>query len=79
MIDVYRADHREIPEEPGDTGVPVRVVWGRNDAFFPPGAAALTEEIVGPDAFLEVPDATHWILLEEPELTGLEMVRFFGS
>ncbi len=79
MIHVYRAGSDDVPEERAETTVPVRVVWGRNDAFFPPAAATLTAEMVGPEAFVEVPAASHWILIEEPELTGREMVDFFAS
>jgi pimeloyl-ACP methyl ester carboxylesterase len=79
MIHVYRATSDTISEEHAEATVPVRVVWGRNDAFFPPAAATLTANLVGPEAFVEVPEASHWILLEEPDLTGREMVDFFGS
>jgi len=28
---------------------------------------------------MEVPDAGHWILHEEPELTSRQMIEFFGA
>ena len=79
MIHAYRAEIIEVPEDRGAVNVPVRVVWGANDAFIPPAAAAFTREYVGRDAFVEVPDASHWILLEEPERTSREMIEFFGG
>lgn len=79
MIHVYRASIIEVPEEQGEPTVPVLVVWGKSDAFFPPTAAELTAEFAGPDGFALVPDATHWILLEEPELTSQKMIEFFSA
>lgn len=57
----------------------IRVIWGSADKFFPPAAARLTAELVGADAFVDVPGASHWILLEEPELTVRSMLDFFAS
>ena len=79
MIHVYRATIVEVPEAQGEPTVPVRVVWGEDDAFFPPAAADLTAEFAGPGGSTLIPDATHWILLEEPELTSREMIEFFRS
>ena len=45
MIHVYRAPIIEVPEEQGEPTVPVLVVWGKSDAFFPPAAAELTAEL----------------------------------
>ncbi len=79
MIHAYRAEIIEVPEDRSEVKVPVRVVWGANDAFNPPAAAAIMREYVGLDAFVELPDASHWILLEEPERTSREMIEFFGG
>ncbi len=78
MIHSYRASRSMIPEAKGQPTIPVRVVWGANDAFFNPAAVAFTRDRVGSGAFVEVPDASHWVLLDEPELTSREMIAFFG-
>jgi pimeloyl-ACP methyl ester carboxylesterase len=78
MINSYRAPFVAVPDS-AVLEVPVRVVWGANDAFFSARAASLTSEIVGAEAFVEISDATHWILLEEPERTSWEMIDFFSE
>ena len=34
---------------------------------------------LGAVPLVEVPDAGHWLLHEEPELTSREMIEFFGQ
>jgi len=80
MIHLYRAP-QEPWSPPGDgaPAVPVRMVYGLEDAFIPRRHATLTREILGPDAVVEVPGAGHWILLEKPAFTSDVMVEYFGA
>lgn len=78
MLNVYRAPREQIPESKARPTLPVRVVWGEQDAFIPLAGAAFTARyLASPDDLVRVPDASHWILLEEPELTSREMIDFF--
>ncbi len=81
MIHGYRAEFREIrgvPED-GRPAVPVRLVWGEQDAFIPLEGGRLSAERLDPGATLFVPEASHWILHEEPELTSRVLIEFFGG
>jgi pimeloyl-ACP methyl ester carboxylesterase len=80
MIDWYRASFRYPRTLTGDTTVrvPTRIVWGMQDRFFETRMAKLSVDHCADASLLEVPDAGHWLLHEEPELTSNEMIRFFG-
>jgi pimeloyl-ACP methyl ester carboxylesterase len=79
MIHGYRAP--DVPltgmTPDGRPPIPVRLVWGERDAFLPRRAAALTEAYLPAGEVRYWPDASHWLLLEEPERVGGEMVEFF--
>jgi pimeloyl-ACP methyl ester carboxylesterase len=77
MINTYRSEWSELRDLPSVTPVPVRLVWGEQDAFQPLEAARLSERHLEPGAVLYVPEAGHWILLEAPELTSRVMSEFF--
>ena len=77
MINTYRAEWSELTDLPPVTPVPVRLVWGEKDAFQPLAAARLSERYLEPGAVRYVPEASHWILMEEPELTSRAMIEFF--
>jgi pimeloyl-ACP methyl ester carboxylesterase len=64
----------------GDTTVrvPTRIVWGMQDRFFETRMAKLSVDHCADASLLELPDAGHWLLHEEPELTSNEMIAFFG-
>lgn len=81
MIHAYRHDwpkggatHMDAPAP-----VPVRLVFGVRDAFIPPAAMRLSGRYAGEGAVREIPDATHWVLLEEPELTSRMLIQFFEA
>jgi len=80
MINVYRAPFRSEPiPEDSRPRVPVRFVHGGRDAFMPREASRITAEVIGEGAVIELPEASHWLLLEEPERIGALLVEFFGS
>lgn len=78
MINVYRADWEPValPED-GRPGVPVRFVAGGKDAFIPPAAVEVTAGFLPHGAVVELPEASHWLLLEDPEEIGRLLVEFF--
>ena len=80
MINVYRSGFRREPlPEDGQPPVPVLYVFGGRDAYMPRAASEITAELLGQDAVVELPEASHWLLLEEPERIGQLMIAFFGK
>lgn len=79
MINWYRAAFRYPVEVAEDSvvQVPTRVVWGMQDRYFDPRMARLSLERCRTASLLEVPNAGHWLLHEEPELTSQQMIEFF--
>ena len=81
MLNWYRAAVRRRPERLADkrVHVPTLIIWGRKDL-------ALSEAMVQPSADLcdevvivELPEATHWVLHDEPEVTQGLLVDFLTS
>ncbi len=80
MINVYRSGFRRQPlPEDGKPPVPVHYVFGGRDAYMPRAASELTAEVLGKNAVVELPEASHWLLLEEPERIGQLLSDFFGE
>ena len=78
MINVYRSGFRRgsLPDD-AKPGVPVRYVFGGHDAYIPRAASLITADLLGHAAAVELPEAGHWLLLEEPERIGGLLVDFF--
>jgi pimeloyl-ACP methyl ester carboxylesterase len=49
------------------------------DRFFDPRLGQINARHCTDASLMEVPDAGHWILHEEPDLTSGEMIRFFET
>src|SRR5262245_31448018 len=81
MINWYRASSRYPYSASGDGRVrlPTRIVWGMKDAFFESRMARLSAQHCSDVSVLEVANAGHWILHEEPELTSRQMIDFFRA
>jgi len=80
MLEVYRADWAPVALPPdGKPSVPVRYVTGSNDAYIPKAAVEVTAEYLPPGAVVELPEASHWLLLEEPTRVAALMLEFFGA
>jgi pimeloyl-ACP methyl ester carboxylesterase len=81
MINWYRAAFRYPVEVPDDSvvRVPTRIVWGMQDRFFESRMAQLSLKYCANATLVEVPNAGHWLLHEEPELTSREMIQFFRA
>ena len=81
MIHGFRAPDAPLAGMTADgrPPLPVRVVWGERDAFVPRKGATLTEAYLPPGEVRYWPDASHWLLLEEPERVADEMIAFFGE
>ncbi len=81
MLNTFRAPEVAIEGTPTDLrpSIPVRIVWGERDAFVPRESATLTEPLLPAGAVHYLPEASHWLLLEEPEETARQMIEFFGA
>lgn len=81
MVNWYRAIYRYPHAVTGDgqVQIPVRIVWGMRDRFFESRMGRLSLQHCAHATLVEVPDAGHWLLHEEPELTSREMIEFFGQ
>jgi pimeloyl-ACP methyl ester carboxylesterase len=78
MINVYRSGWEEVPlPADGKPSVPVRFVSGAHDAFVPEAAVDVTAEFLPAGEAFELPELSHWLLLEDPgQITAL-MLAFF--
>ena len=56
---------------------PALLVWGMRDRFFESRMGALSVRHCADASLVELPDAGHWLLHEEPERTSREMIEFF--
>lgn len=81
MVNWYRAAFRHPYRVAGDglVRMPVRLVWGMNDAFFAKRMLGLSARHCADATVVELPEATHWLLHEEPDRTSREMIDFFRS
>jgi len=80
------------PPTPGDPGprrlvlraqdfmvrVPTLVIWGEQDRALLPGCLQGLEECVPDLQVVRVPDATHWIVREKPDLVNRAIERFLS-
>jgi len=81
MVNWYRAGFRFMRDPTGDgmVRVPTRIVWGMKEAFMESRVARLSVPHCAEASVVEVPDAGHWLLHEEPELTSRQMIEFFSA
>lgn len=79
MINWYRASFRYPHHVVGNGMVhlPTRIVWGMRDRFFDSRLARLSVKHCADAQLVEVHDAGHWLLHEEPQFTSRMMVEFF--
>ena len=69
---------RELPED-AIVRLPTLLVWGRDDAFLDFATAAPTLELCADAALVEIPNAGHWLLHEEPAHTSQLLIDFFQA
>ena len=59
--------------------VPTLVIWGEKDTALLPSILDGIDEVVEKVEVARVPDATHWVMDEKPELVNAEIRRFIGK
>ena len=81
MIDWFRAGVSHPPPVEGDGMVdaPTLIVWGSRDVVLPARLAALSAQYCRDARVVEMPDAGHWLLHEQPEATSRQLVDFFSA
>jgi pimeloyl-ACP methyl ester carboxylesterase len=74
MKRVHRLLNR-LPELP----MPITVVWGGRDRFFPVSHAYAAAEMVPTAKLLVLPEAGHWPHMQEPEVFNNELIAFLSG
>ena len=68
----------ELPPELVTVRVPTTVLWGERDSALLPGLLRGLEDYVPDLRLVRVPDATHWIVHEQPARVAAEIERLLG-
>lgn len=79
MLNWYRALVRYRPKMPEDIRLhmPVRILWGKRDAFLRHEMAAESAKFCNSADVTLFENATHWVQHEEPEAVNEALVKFF--
>lgn len=59
--------------------VPVRIVWGENDAWLPPAAAERLHELIPTSDLILLPDTGHFAMEDNPQEVAATLFDFFTS
>ena len=91
-LNYYRASplYPPTPEDPGAAKlkldsrdfvvrVPTLVIWGEKDKALLPSILDGIDEVVPDCEVVRVPDATHWVMDEKPDLVNAEIRRFIAK
>lgn len=68
-----------LPKERFTVSVPTFVFWALDDAALLPGLLTSLEDYVPNLTVKKVPNATHWIVHEQPKLVASEIERFLAQ
>ncbi|MEO1015437.1 MAG: alpha/beta hydrolase [Pseudomonadota bacterium] len=80
MLGFYRAtDFSDLGDDGDGLTRPVFFVGAGKDAYVPAGGIEATTELLGAENIEVWPNASHWVLQEEPRLTVSAMIRHFGA
>jgi epoxide hydrolase 4 len=66
----------DLPRAMLTVDVPTLVIWGEADTALPPALVDGLEEYIADLQLHRVPDATHWIVHEQPQLVIAHLQRF---
>jgi epoxide hydrolase 4 len=80
MLNYYRALRtRALPGEPRRVRTPTLVLWGEKDVALLPHVARAAVETCDDGRLEMLPDASHWIHLEEPDRVNAETIAFLAG
>ena len=79
MINWYRALLRYRPSMPEDNRLhmPVRILWGKRDAFLSHEMAGLSAQLCDQAELTLFEHATHWVQHEEAQAVSQALIQFF--
>jgi pimeloyl-ACP methyl ester carboxylesterase len=66
----------DLPHEMFEVKVPTLVIWGEQDQALLTGNLDGLEDYVADLTVKRIPDATHWVVHEQPELVN-SLIRHF--
>jgi pimeloyl-ACP methyl ester carboxylesterase len=69
----------DLPREMLTVDLPTLVLWAMEDAALPPELIEDLDEYVPRLTLEKVPDATHWIIHEQPALVAQRLARFLNT
>jgi pimeloyl-ACP methyl ester carboxylesterase len=82
MVNWYRANHRDPNAPlPGDRRVhmPTLILLAPNDAFIPSDLARASLPLLDDGRLVELPEGTHWVIQEHPDVIAREVAAFCKS
>lgn len=82
MLNYYRALRERNDDQPGPSSriaAPTLVIWGEHDSFLEQHVARAALDLCDSGRLLIIPDATHWLHLEEPARVNAEIIRFLDG
>ncbi len=68
----------DLPHEMFEVKVPTLVIWGEQDQALLPGNLDGMDEYVGDLTVKRIPDATHWVVHEQPDIVNTFIRQFIG-
>ena len=79
-VDVFgmKRKHRLLGRLP-DLPMPLMVVWGGRDRFFPVAHAYAAADMVPSTRLLVLPEAGHWPHMQEPDIFNAELIMFLNG
>ena len=79
MLNYYRALRRLTPLDPAPpVTAPVLVLWGEHDLFLERFLAEAALSVCTDGRLVVIPDASHWLHLEQPERVNAEVLAFLA-
>jgi pimeloyl-ACP methyl ester carboxylesterase len=79
MLNWYRALPASPRTPPQRIGVPVRIVWGDEDAALDRGLAERAAALCDHAEVVHVPECTHWLAHEDPQRVGQLIIEWLGA
>jgi pimeloyl-ACP methyl ester carboxylesterase len=81
MVNWYRAAvrHRPAPPSRGRVTVPTLILWGNRDRFLSRDLPDLSAALCSDARVVRFPDATHWLLHEEPAAVAAVLLSFLRA
>lgn len=73
------ADTKQFEDRLRDVKVPVRIIWGEEDAWLEPATASRIRDLIAHAELTFIPHAGHFAMEDEPVAVARELLDFFGQ